>query len=270
MKRILCQLLAGVMALGMPLAFTACAQKSNADKLVCGVTEYKPMNYIEDGDWIGFDTEFALNVGEKLNMDVVFQKIEWKNKYTELESGAINCIWNGFTANSVEADTGKPRSEYVDFSYSYMLNQQCVVIRLDRIMEFGTMDDLIGMTVAAEKGSAGESFAREVVGGSGKVIDSSAQLNTLIEVKSGAVDFAMVDILLAQALTGLGDYLDLTIADLVMDAEVYAVGFKKGSELTPKVNKAIKELYDDGTLEELALKYGLESSLSLDMRHTEF
>jgi len=265
MKKIISKLLLTFMVLSILSVLVACGNSdgaSNKEKLICGVTIYDPMNYMENGEWTGFDTEFARLVGEKLGMEVEFQEIEWENKYSELEAGTINCIWNGFTANSDEAD--QKRSEYVDFSYSYMLNQQCVVVTADKVGNFKSVDDLKGKTVAAEKGSAGENFAIEAVGDSGSIIDSAAQINTFIEVKSGAVDCAVVDILLARKIVGLGNYADLVIANITLDSEVYAVGFKKGSSLTQKVNKAMKELFDEGKMEELAKKYGLENSLELD------
>ena len=236
----------------------------NEGKLICGITEFEPMNYRDgSGKWTGFDTDLALLVGQKLNLTVEFQEIEWASKYQELEAGTINCIWNGFTANASEAD-GTRRSDLVDFSFSYLRNQQCVVIKAERAGEFRNIDTLAGKTAAAESGSARESFVVDAVGESGRVIGSPAQINTFLEVKSGAVDFAVVDVLLAQRITGTGDYHDLIIADITLDHEVYAVGFKKGSDLTQKVNNALKELYDEGKMTELAEKYGLEDSLILD------
>ncbi|MCL1848988.1 MAG: transporter substrate-binding domain-containing protein [Clostridiales bacterium] len=233
-------------------------------KLICGVTDFEPMNFRDaSGKWTGFDTDLAELVGKKLNMTVEFQEIEWGSKYQELEAGTINCIWNGFTANASESD-GTKRSDLVDFSYSYLLNQQCVVVKSDRSGEFKGEGDLAGKTAAAEAGSAGESFAAEAVGSSGKVIGTAAQINTFIEVKSGAVDCAVVDILLAQRLAGSGDYADLVIADIDLESEVYAVGFKKGGDLRDKVNGALKALYDDGTMMSLAEEYGLENTLDLD------
>ena len=236
---------------------------SDAEKLVCGVTEFEPMNFRDArGNWTGFDTELAQLVGQKLNLRVEFQEIEWANKYQELEAGTINCIWNGFTANSSE--NGVPRSNMVDFSYSYLRNQQCIVIRSARAVEFRSIDSLRGKTAAAESGSAGESAAEEAVGDSGRIIGTTAQINTFLEVKSGAVDCAVVDILLAQRLAGSGDYSDLMIANITLPHEVYAVGFKKGSGLRDMVNRALKELYDEGKMAELARKYKLEDSLVLD------
>jgi len=241
-------------------------QTGNAEKpkLICGVTEFEPINFRDaSGAWTGFDTEFALLVGERLGMDVVFQEIVWDKKFMEIEAGAISCIWNGFTANVIDSVTGRPRIEDVDMSYGYMLNQQCVVIKADRAAEFKSIDALAGKTAAAEKGSAGESLALEAVGSTGNIIDTAAQINTFTEVKAGAVDCAVVDILLAQNITGSGDYSDLIIADITLDSEIYAVGFKKGSELTEKVNQAMKALYDEGKLLQLAEKYGLENTLIL-------
>ncbi|MCL2254111.1 MAG: transporter substrate-binding domain-containing protein, partial [Lachnospiraceae bacterium] len=106
--------------------------------------------------------------------------------------------------------------------------------------------------------------ARGLVGDGATIIESAAQINTFVEVKSGAVDFAVVDVLLAEQIAGRGDYSDLVIADITLDTEVYAIGFKKGNDLRDKVNTAMKELYDEGKLMELAVKYGLENSLKLD------
>ena len=237
--------------------------RSDTGKLVCGVTEFEPINYRDSsGKWIGFDTEMAQLVGQKLGMPVEFQEIEWSNKYQELEAGTINAIWNGFTANASE--DGVPRSAIVDFSYSYLLNQQCIVIRSSRASEFRSINNLAGKTAAAESGSAGEEAAKDAIGPNGRFIGAAAQINTFIEVKSGAVDCAVVDILLAQRIAGSGDYSDLMIADITLDHEVYAVGFKKGSGLRDRVNQALKELYDEGKMAEIARKYGLQDSLVLD------
>ncbi len=263
MKKIISASLAVLLAVSMMFAFTSCGNQ-NAGKLICGVTEFEPMNFKDSrGEWTGFDTELAQLVGEKLKMKVEFQEIEWGSKYNELEAGTINAIWNGFTANASETD-GTRRSDIVDFSYSYLRNQQCVVIQSAKVNEIRTIDDLAGKTAAAETGSAGETAAKGFIGEAGRFIGSPAQINTFIEVKSGAVDFAVVDILLAERLAGAGDYSDLTVADITLDYEVYAVGFKKGSDLRDKVNKALAELYNEGKMAKLAEKYGLSDSLVLD------
>ena len=232
-------------------------------KFVCGVTLYEPMNFKDSaGNWTGFDTEFALLVGDIMGMEVEFQEIEWSQKYTELASGAIDAIWNGFTANASESD-GTPRVELVDMSYAYMNNQQCVVVKVENAASYTSEDDLNGKIIAVEAGSAGDSYVSENIENAGEVVGAPAQINTFLEVKSGAADCAVVDFLLANRLAGSGDYAGLVIADIELDAEVYAVGFRKGDSLRDEVNGVMEQLYNDGTLESLAEKYGLENYLIL-------
>jgi polar amino acid transport system substrate-binding protein len=233
-------------------------------KFICGVTEYEPMNYRDaSGNWQGFDTEFALAVGQKLGMQVEFQLIEWSNKFAELNSRAITAIWNGFTATANEPD-GTPRVNLCDMSYSYMTNTQAVVVRANRASEFRAQSDLAGKTVAVEAGSAGETKAKGLVGESGRVIGAPAQIHTFMEVMSGAVDAAIIDVILAQQLAGSGDYAGLAVSNIPMDAEVYAIGFRRGDPLRDRVNAAISELHREGRLAQIARKYGLEDRLVID------
>ena len=259
MKKVLALTLAIVIAL---LAFAGCGEKKD-NTLTCGVTIFTNMNEKdENGNWTGFETEFAIEVGKIIGMDVDFQEIDWNQKYNELASGAIDCIWNGFTANS--SDNGKARSEYVDFTYGYMLNQQCVVIKSDNAEMIKTEADLVGKTAGVEGGSAGEAYATEAVGEAGKLEKYTAQNKAFLEVSTGAVDFAVVDIVLAKNVCGQGDYANLKIVDsIVLDSEIYAVGFEKGSPLTAKVNAAIEELFNNGKIAELAEKYGFENVVQL-------
>jgi polar amino acid transport system substrate-binding protein len=200
-------------------------------------------------------------VGEIIGMEVEFQEIVWEQKYNELNSGAIDCIWNGFTANS--SDNGVKRSELVDFSYGYMLNQQCIVVKASELATYTDEAALAGKKACVEGGSAGEAYAKSVTD-EANVVKTTAQINAFTEVKSGAVQFAVVDIVLAQNICGKGDYTDLAIVDAItLDSEIYAIGFRKGSELTAKVNAAIKQLEEDGTLAALAKKYGFENVLQV-------
>ena len=244
------------------LALAGCAGDKTKDVLTCGVTIFEKMNEQDaDGNWTGFETEFAQEVGKIIDMDVEFQIIDWGQKYNELNSGAIDCVWNGFTANS--SDNGIKRSDLVDFSYGYMLNQQCVVVKADNLDAYKTEADLAGKTACVEGGSAGAAYAESVTDAD-KIFSTPAQINAFTEVKSGAVDFIVVDIILAQNICGKGDYTDLAIVDAIeLDSEIYAVGFKKGSDLTAKVNVAIKELYENGKLMELAKKYGFENVIKI-------
>ena len=256
MKKILAILLCAFMILP---CFVGCGSKN---ELVIGYTDYKPMNYTDDnGELVGFDTEFAKAVCEKLGYTPKFQLIEWNNKYMELEGGTIDCVWNGFTYNCAD-DDGVQRSDKVDFSYAYMNNEQCVVVKADRLAELNDKAALAGKTVSAENGSAGEGVAKELTGNKENYIGATAQTDTLKELASGNVDFVVIDKTMAKSMVGQGDYSSLAIADNIeIEGEQYAIGFKKGSDLTAKVNQAIKELAEDGTLDRLAEKYGLTNYL---------
>lgn len=260
MKKTLALIMAALMIMGTVFAFASCGKKD--DTLVCGVTIFEKMNEKdENGNWTGFESEFAMEVGKLIGMKVEFQEIDWGQKYTELNGGSIDCIWNGFTANS--SDNGVARSELVDFSYGYMLNQQCIVVKKDAVDSYKTADDLKGKKACVEAGSAGAAYAESVTD-KDKIFTTPAQINAFTEVKSGAVDFIVVDILLAKNICGSGDYTDLAIVEAIeLESEIYAIGFKKGSDLTAKVNEAIKTLEENGTLMNLAKKYGFENVLKV-------
>ncbi len=264
MKKIISLALALLMVATL-FIFTGCDKKE--ETLVCGVTIFENMNEKdENGNWTGFESEFAMEVGKLIGMNVEFQEIDWNQKYMELAAGTIDCIWNGFTANSSDKIDGvdKKRSDLVDFSYGYMLNQQCIVIKADNAETIKAEADLAGKKAGVEGGSAGESYASEAVGENGSLEKYPAQNNAFLEVKSGAVDFAVVDIVLAKNICGKGDYTDLMIVEEIeLGREVYAIGFEKGSELTAKVNEAIKTLFENGKIAELAEKYGFENVVQL-------
>lgn len=258
MKKILSLVLAIVMVVSMALSFSSCKKDESSDwetvqekgYFVCGITVYKPMNYFDENDsLVGFDTDFAQAVAKELGVEVKFQIINWGSKYLELESGSIDAIWNGFTYGN-ESD-GTSRTEYVDFSYAYLNNSQCIVTAKNS--GIATKADFAGKKGVAEGGSAGEAVAKEL---STQYTAVAAQTNALMEVLSGTADFAVIDVLMANAYVGKGDYANLEINTAYEpEGEVYAIGFRKGSDLTAKVNEAIKKLSADGTLTAIAQKY---------------
>ena len=265
------KLIALIMSIAMLLCFAGCGAKDTAsdsdgaDKkevIVVGYTIYEPMNYKDDnGKLVGYDTELAEAVFGNLGYDVLFQEIVWKNKYTDVNSGTIDCIWNGFTCNTKDDDDGIARAEKVDFSYNYMENRQVIVVKNDS--GIASAADLKGKFAAGESGSAGETYAKTFEGVNFKGF--TAQTDCLKEVLAGTADFAVLDAQLAKSYCGNGDYADLTIVDsLSSDVEYYAIGFKKGSELTAKVNEQLEKLGADGTIEKLAKKYGVEGTAIKD------
>ncbi len=266
MKRILTLALSLVLMLSMLLSFTACGESSDWEKVeeqgyfVCGITVYEPMNYFDaDGNLTGFDTEFANAVAKKLGVEAKFQVISWPNKYMELESGSIDLIWNGFTYG-LESD-GVSRTEYVDFTYSYLENRQCLVTKKDRLEELNNADAFKGKKAVAEGGSSGQGVANDLTG-EDNVTTFTSQASALMELIAGNADFAVIDYQMANAMVGKGDYAELSINNAVEpESEVYAIGCRKGSDLTAKINEAIKALSEDGTLAALAEKYDLTNDL---------
>ena len=257
MKKFFAIVLAALMLLP---CFAGCTE-TEEKTVVVGYTVYAPMNYFDDNNkLIGFDTELAEAVFCNLGYKVIFQEIDWNQKYTDLNSGAIDCVWNGFTCNTAD-DDGILRAEKVAFSYNYMENRQVIVVRADS--EIKTAADLSGKQGAAESGSAGETYGNSF---EGAVIKGfNYQTDCLFEVNAGTVDFAVLDAQLARSYCGKGDYANLTIVDaLSSDVEFYAIGFKKGSDLTAQVNAQLVKLAEDGTIAALAEKYGVANTAITD------
>lgn len=222
-------------------------------KMVIGITLYEPMNYNdENGELTGFDTEFARAVCEKLGIEPEFQVIDWDMKESELSSRNIDCIWNGLTVT-------EDRRENMDFSMSYLTNKQCVVINSSNAGTYTDTASLASAMLSAEGGSAGEDaiLADENLS-QASYTASDSQASALLALKSGNYDAVIIDYTLATASAGTGDYADLMIIDGIQLAdEEYAIGFRLGSDMTEKVNTAIQELIDDGTLASLAEKYDM-------------
>jgi polar amino acid transport system substrate-binding protein len=256
MKKLLALLLAAVLSLGV---FAGC-EAPDEEVIVVGYTLYAPMNYMDGDELVGFDTELAKAIFKNMGYAVRFQEIDWNAKYTDLESGNIDCVWNGFTCNTAD-DDGIARADKVDFSYNYMENRQVVVVKNNSGITSAA--DLAGKKGGAEKSSAGETYANGFEGATIKTV--TKQTDCLMEVNSGTLDFAVLDAQLAKSYAGNGDYSDLIIIDsLSSDVEYYAIGFKKGSDLTAKVNEQLENLAKDGTIARLAEKYGVSNTAITD------
>ncbi len=264
MKRFLALLLVCVLAL---TCFVGCSSEGEQETIVVGYTIYAPMNYLDDdGKLIGFDTELAEAVFGNLGYKVIFQEIDWGQKYTDLNSGTIDCVWNGFTCNVKDDEDGIERSKKVDFSYNYMENRQVIVVK--KSSGIAGAADLSGKMGVAESGSAGETYAKSFDGVNFKGF--LKQTECLTEVKAATADFAVVDAQLAKSYVGKGDYADLTVVDaLSSDVEYYAIGFVKGSELTALVNAQLAALAADGTIAQLAEKYGVSNTAITDFSNQD-
>lgn len=219
-------------------------------KMVIGYTVYEPMNYTDaDGNFTGFDTELATAVCAKLGVEPEFVEINWDTKVVELDAKSIDCIWNGLTLTD-------DREENMACTKPYVKNAQVVVVKEGT--DYTSTADLIGKTVVAEAGSAGETTITENADLSqADYIAKSVQTDCLMEVAAGTADAAILDLTLASAMIGEGtDYADLKMVD-ELNVEEYGVAFRKGSDVPDAVNTAFDELKADGTMQALADKYGL-------------
>jgi len=260
MKKILALVLAGLML----FSFAACGGNtdvedpaaSNSDleyikdkgTLIVGITDYAPMDFKdENGEWTGFDAEFARLAGEKLGVEVEFIEIDWDNKFFELDAKSIDCIWNGMTITT-EA------KENASVSNAYVKNAQVVVMKSAMLADYATAGSLEGLEFAVESGSAGEEAAKENNLTYTAVL---TQADALKEVKSGAADACVIDITMANAMTGEGtSYAELGYS-LELTTEEYGIACRQGSDLTAAINDIMAELKADGTLQNLADKYEL-------------
>ena len=219
-------------------------------KMVIGYTVYEPMNYTDaDGNFTGFDTELATAVCEKLGVEPEFVEINWDTKVVELDAKSIDCIWNGMTlTDDIMANTATTKA--------YAKNAQVVVVKDGT--DYSSTADLVGKTVVAEAGSAGEAAIEGDENlAQADYVSKSVQTDCLMEVAAGTADAAVLDLTLANAMIGEGtDYASLKIVD-ELNAEEYGVAFRKGSDTAAAVDAAFDELKADGTMQALADKYDL-------------
>ncbi len=253
----------GLAVITAAFTLTACDKGSSdsdlaaiekAGKMVIGITEYEPMNYYDDnGELIGFDTEFAKEVCELLGVEADFQIIDWDMKETELKAKNIDCIWNGLTVT-------EDRKENMDFTDTYLANKQCIIINkksADKLSKAEGYDK--DTVIAAESGSAGETAIADNENLSKcQYVAADSQQAALLGLLSGNYDAIVVDYTLGNASVGRGDYADMQIVDSIeLEDELYAIGFRLGSDLTAKVNELIKSLRESGVLADIAAKYNV-------------
>ena len=256
-KRILTCLMAIVLVAAMALSFTACGVEKSvedikavkeAGKLVVGITNYEPMDYLdENGEWTGFDAEFARLFAAELGVTVEFVEIDWDNKIFEVKSGAIDCVWNGMT---ITAEI----SESCSVSDAYINNSQVVIMKADVVANYTDLASMTGLKFAVEAGSAGEKAICETITDYTAV---STQADALLEVASGSADACVIDVTMANAMTGEGtSYANLAIGATLTEEE-YGVAFRKGSDLCEELNKFMDKIIADGTFKALGDKYKL-------------
>ncbi len=274
MKKKVMLLFAGAMVAAMVLA--GCGDKdeeskgetktenaANKSTFTVGFdAEYPPYGYMdEEGEYTGFDLELAEAVCELEGWELVKKPVNWDSKDMELNSGSIDCIWNGFTMNGRE-------DEYT-FSVSYIDNSQVIVVAENSGID--TLEGLAGKTVGVQAASAALDLLKsEEEGGQKALADTFGSLNefadyntAFTELQAGALDALAIDIGVANyQIKSRGE--GYKILNETLNTEQYAIGFKKGNqELCDIVNADLKKLTEDGTVAKLAEKYEITDMVTL-------
>ena len=255
-KKIVC-LLAMTLA---AVAVTGCGTQKDAGKTftVGFDAEYPPYGYMDDnGEYTGFDLELAQAVCDMEGWELVKTPIDWDSKDMELDSGSIDCIWNGFTINGREDD--------YEWTQAYADNSQVIVVAEGS--GIASLADLAGKTVGVQAASAALELLQgdqaELAGTFAGLQEFADYNSAFVELQAGSVDAVAMDI-------GVANYQLKTrgegykILDEVLNSEQYGVGFKKGNtELCEIVDKDLTKLAEDGTVAKLAEKYDISDLICI-------
>ncbi len=257
MKRILSLLFAALLCAAL---LAGCDKSASSDLayvkdkgvLVVGITDFEPMDYQDaSGAWIGFDADMARAFAEELGVDIEFVEIDWDNKILELNSGAVDCIWNGMTLTDEVMSA-------MECTNAYMSNSQAIVAAADAAAAITSIEDCAELSFAVEAGSAGEAAAEDA-GLTYTPVQNQAA--ALMEVQAGTSDAAIIDELMAIAMVGEGtSYADLA-QSINLTEEEYGVGFRQGSDAAAALNDFFAASYADGSMTQIAETYGLENSI---------
>lgn len=238
--------------------------KENSDKqfIVGFDAEYPPYGYKDDnGEYVGFDLDLAQEVCARNGWELVKQPIDWDSKDMELNSGSIDCIWNGFTMTGREDD--------YTWSKPYVDNSIVVVVKEGSGIE--KKEDLAGKVIAVQADSSGLAALTDEedneenlkLAASFSDLQQVADYNTaFMNLETGAVDAIVVDI-------GVADYqLESRTGFVMLDdkirTEQYAVGFKLGNEeLRDQVQSTLDEMVKDDTFDDIAKKWDLSDMVCL-------
>ena len=214
--------------------------------------EFPPYGYMDDdGNYVGFDLDLAKEVCKRNNWTFEAQPIDWDAKDAELDSGSIDCIWNGFTINGREND--------YTWTEPYIDNQQVVVVKSNSGIE--SLDDLAGKNVETQKDS---SALAALQGDRKDLTDTFASLTEVadyntgfMDLESDACDAVAIDIGVAQyQISSQDNPNNYKILDDSISSEQYGVGFKLGNgALKDQVQKTLDEMFEDGTVEKIAQNY---------------
>lgn len=225
--------------------------------------EFPPYGYRdESGEYVGFDLSLAEEVCKRNGWELVKQPIDWDAKDMELSSGAIDCIWNGFTMNGREED--------YTWSEPYVDNSQVFVVASDS--GIASKADLAGKVVAVQKESSAlaalndEENAENIAlrDSFGELIEYGDYNVAFMDLEQGAVEAVAIDVGVAQYQIEKREAGAYVMLEEKLATEQYGVGFLKGNEaLRDTVQNTLNDMVKDGTFTEIAKEWGLEDSVCM-------
>ena len=228
------------------------AKTTDGGTLIVGFDQdFPPMGFVgDDGEYTGFDLELAQEVAKRLGLEYKAQPIAWDSKDMELESGNIDCIWNGFTMTGREDD--------YTWSTPYMDNSQVFVVAADS--GISSLADLAGKVVEVQTDSSAEAALKDnaELSATFGTLQTTPDYNTaFMDLEMGAVDAIAMDVIVAgYQIEQRGESDKYVILDETLSSEEYGIGFKKGNEeLRDKVQSTLEEMAEDGTLQEVSEKW---------------
>lgn len=234
-------------------------EKKEGDTFTVGFdANFPPYGYKdENGEYVGFDLDLAQEVCDRNGWELVKQPIDWDSKIMEIESGTVDCLWNGFTMNGLEED--------YTWSEPYVDNSQVIVVAADSGIE--TFEDLAGRIVEVQVDSSGlkalEGERADLAATFGSLNQVPDYNTAFMDLEAGATDAVAMDIGVAeyQIESRGGGY---TILEETVSSEQYGVGFKKGNTaLRDQVQETLNEMVEDGTFMEIAKKWGTDGAVCL-------
>lgn len=265
-KKLLSGIMAGLLAMGCISSVTVCADAENKKLIVGFDAEYPPFGYMdEEGEYVGFDLDTAQKVCDNLGWELVKKPINWDSKDMELNSGNIDCIWNGFTMNGREDD--------YTWSEPYLNNEQVMVAAADSGIE--KLADLKGKNVVVQAASAAldalnSDDNKELTESFGSLTENPDYNTAFMNIDSGAADAVAVDIGVAKYQLAKREEGKYIILEEPIQTEQYAIGFAKGNEeLRDTVWAEVMKLYEAGEIDKLAEQYEVADMLCIGQEEAE-
>lgn len=219
--------------------------------LVAGVTDFAPMDYRDGEEWTGFDAELAENFAERLGVTLELKEIDWDDKTRLLEQGEIDCIWNGMTMTPALVES-------ISCSRPYLSNAQVVVMYEEELKRYQTIEECQHLLFAVEAGSTGEELLK---GKRYRYTTYATQREALQSIPDKKADATVIDIIMAAHNTSDGQEFERLGFAISLNDEKICVGFRKGSDLTREADTFIQAVYEEGSIDTLAVKYGIENAV---------